>query len=188
MGDPKKKQKRYSAPRVPYDTEMFMEDLKLLGAYGLRNKRELWRIRTLLSHYRRRARELLAMTSEERSILEPQLIGKLSKMGLITPNGNLDDILTMSLEDFMERRLQTYIYRKGMVKSLYQARQLISHGHISIKGRAVTSPSYHVTVDDEASIDYSEASPYHNTEHELRKALAVDEAAAQAAPQGGNRR
>jgi small subunit ribosomal protein S4 len=112
MGDPKKKHKSYTTPRVPYNTEMFVEDLKLLGAYGLRNKRELWRIRTLLSHHRRRARSLLAMIGGERELLEKQLIGKISKMGLIAPNGSLDDILTMSVEDFMERRLQTFILKE----------------------------------------------------------------------------
>ena len=66
MGDPKKQHKTYTTPRVPYDTEMFMEELKLLGAYGLRNKHELWRIRTELSTLRRRARNLLAQTTTER--------------------------------------------------------------------------------------------------------------------------
>ena len=175
MGDPKKKHKSYTTPRVPYNTEMFVEDLKLLGAYGLRNKRELWRIRTLLSHHRRRARSLLAMIGGERELLEKQLIGKISKMGLIAPNGSLDDILTMSVEDFMERRLQTFIYRKGMAKSLWQARQLVAHGHIAINGREVTAPGYHVTIDDEKLLEFTDVSPYANKDHPLRKELAVED-------------
>ena len=175
MGDPKKKHKLYKTPQAPYNTEMFVEDLKLLGAYGLRNKHELWRIRTMLSHYRRRARELLAMTSADRDALEKNLIGKMAEMGLITPNGSLDDILTMSVEDFMERRLQTFIFRKGMVKSLWQARQFITHGHIAIGGQEVSSPGYHVKVKDEQSIDYTDVSPYASKEHPLRKELSVEE-------------
>jgi len=178
MGDPKKQHKTYTTPRVPYDTEMFVEELKLLGAYGLRNKRELWRARTELSILRRRARELLAQTATER---EKEMIGKLHKMGLVQPNGTLDDILTLSIEDLMERRLQTFIFRKGMVKSLWQARQLITHGHISIYGKEVRVPGYHVLIDDEKTIDYTDVSPYSNKDHPLRREMAVNEIA------GGNK-
>ena len=176
MGDPKKKHKKYTTPRVPYDTEMFIEELKLQGAYGLRNKRELWRTRTRLSTLRRRARELLAMTSIERDKPEKEMISKLYKMGLVQSNGTLDDILTLSIEDLLERRLQTYVFRRGMVKSLWQARQLISHGHISIDRREVKAPGYHVTIEDEKQVDYSDVSPFSNKEHSLRKEIAVNEA------------
>ena len=177
MGDPKKKHKMYTAPRVPYNTEMFMEELKLLGAYGLRNKRELWRARTELSTLRRRARELLAHTATEREKQEKELIGKLYKMGLVQSNGTLDDILTLSIEDLMERRLQTFIFRKGLAKSLWQARQLITHGHVSIGGNEVKAPSYHVTINDEKKLDYTDVSPYSNKDHPLRREMAVNEAA-----------
>ena len=177
MGDPKKQHKTYTTPRVPYDTEMFMEELKLLGAYGLRNKHELWRVRTELSTLRRRARGLLAQTTAERERQEKEMIGKLHKMGLVQENGTLDDILTLSIEDLLERRLQTFIYRKGMAKSLWQARQFISHGHISISGKEVRVPGYHVLIDDEKSINYTDVSPYSNKDHPLRKEMAVNEIA-----------
>jgi small subunit ribosomal protein S4 len=181
VGDPKKQHKKYTTPRVPYDTETFMEELKLLGAYGLRNKRELWRARTKLSTLRRRARNLLAQTASEREKQEKEMIGKLSKMGLVQPNGTLDDILTLSVEDLMERRLQTYIFRKGMAKSLWQARQLITHGHISINGNEMKVPGYHVLIDDEKTIEYTSVSPYNNKDHPLRREMAVNEMA------GGNK-
>jgi len=175
MGDPKKKKKTYTTPRVPYNTEMFMDELKLLGAYGLRNKHELWRAKTELSSLRRRARGLLAQTATEREKQEKELIGKLHKMGLVQPNGTLDDILTLSIEDLMERRLQTFIFRKGMAKSLWQARQLISHGHISINGAEMKVPSYHVLIEDEKTIEYTDVSPYSNKDHPLRREMAVNE-------------
>ncbi len=176
MGDPKKQHKRFTTPRVPYDTEMFVEDLKLQGAYGLRNKRELYRTRTQLSTLRRRARDLLAQTVEEREKQEKEMIGKLHKMGLVRQEGTLDDILTLSIEDLMERRLQTYVFRKGLAKSLWQSRQLITHGHISIDGREVKAPAYHVTIEDEKTIDYTGVSPFSNKDHPLRKEMAVNEA------------
>lgn len=181
MGDPKKQHKTYTTPRVPYDTEMFMEELKLLGAYGLRNKHELWRVRTHLSDLRRRARNLLAQTATERDKQEKEMISKLHKMGLVQENGTLDDILTLSIEDLMERRLQTYIFRKGMVKSLWQARQFITHGHICINGNEIKVPGYHVLIDDEKTIEFTNVSPFNNKDHPLRKEMSVNEIA------GGNR-
>ena len=181
MGDPKKQHKTYTTPRVPYDTEMFMEELKLLGAYGLRNKHELWRIRTELSTLRRRARNLLAQTVTEREKQEKEMIGKLYKRGLIQENGTLDDILTLNIEDLMERRLRTVIFRKGMAKSLWQARQFITHGHISIDGNEMKVPGYHVLINDEKTIEYTNVSPYNNKDHPLRREMAVNEIA------GGNK-
>lgn len=177
MGDPKKKKRKFTTPKVPYDTEALMSELKLLGSYGLRNKRELWRIRTQLSTIRRRARDQLSLTIAEREVSEKALIAKLSKQGLMSPNGRLEDVLRLSVEDLLERRLQTIIFRKGMVKSLYQARQLIAHGHISIKGRKVLSPSYNVEIDDEAQIEYTLSSPYNNKDHPLRQDMATYQAA-----------
>jgi small subunit ribosomal protein S4 len=109
------------------------------------------------------------------------MIGKLHKMGLVQENGTLDDILTLSIEDLMERRLETFIFRKGMVKSLWQARQLISHGHISISGKEVRVPGYHVLIDDEKTIDFTDVSPYSNKDHPLRREMMVNEIA------GGNK-
>ena len=59
MGDPKKKHKTYTTPRVPYDTDALVNELRLIGTYGLRNKRELWKAHTELSILRGRARDLL---------------------------------------------------------------------------------------------------------------------------------
>jgi len=175
MGDPKKKHKRYTTPRVPWDTEALMEDLRTIGAYGLRNKRELWKIHTELSTLRRRARELLSLGAEERAVREAEMISKLHKRGLVQENSRLEDVLTLSVEDLLERRLQTYIFRRGMAQSLFQARQLISHGHIEIEGRKVTSPSYQVRIIDEETLNFSESSPMRSPDHPLRRELEVAE-------------
>ena len=176
MGDPKKKHKRFSTPRVPYDTEALTEELRIIGAYGLRNKRELWKVHTELSTLRGRARGLLSLGTEERAAREAAMIAKLYKRGLVMENSRLEDVLTLSLEDLLERRLQTYIFRRGMAQSLFQARQLISHGHIEIDGRKVTSPSYQVRIGDEGTLDYAGSSPMRDLDHPLRQALEVGEA------------
>jgi small subunit ribosomal protein S4 len=176
MGDPKKKHKTYNTPKRPYDADALKEELRTIGVYGLRNKRELWKAHTELSHMRGRARDLLSLGSTERDRREKEIIYKLYKRGLVMENGRLEDVLTLSVEDLLERRLQTYLFRRGMASSLFQSRQLISHGHIAINGRKVTSPSYQVKIDDEETLDYALSSPYHNPEHPLRRALEVEEA------------
>ena len=176
MGDPKKKSKTYSTPKRPYDSEALMEELRTIGAYGLRNKRELWKAHTELSHMRGQARDLLSLDAEERVIREQQIINKLSLRGLVMENGRLEDVLTLSVEDLLERRLQTYIFRRGLASSLFQARQLITHGHISIDDRKVTAPSYQVRITDEETLDYAKSSPYNNPAHPLRRELEVEEA------------
>ena len=177
MGDPKKKHKRYTTPKRPYDVANLEEELKLIGAYSLRNKRELWSHRTELSTLRRRARQLLSMDPVARADTEKEMIRRLSGLGLVSERANLDDILELSIQDLMERRLQTFIFRKGMAKSLYQARQLITHGHIAISGRKVKAPSYMVTVEDEANLDYAESSPLAAKTHSLRQELLLSETA-----------
>jgi small subunit ribosomal protein S9e len=51
------------------------QELKLIGQYGLRNKREIWRIGLILSHIRRAARELLTLDEKDaRRLFEGMLI------------------------------------------------------------------------------------------------------------------
>jgi small subunit ribosomal protein S4 len=175
MGDPKKKHKRYTVPKRPYDQDNLLEELRILGAYGLRNKRELWRHRTFLSRIRRMSREKLSMDPVERAEGEREMIRKAHNLGLIDERATLEDVLSLRIEDIMERRLQTVIFRRDMAKSLFQARQLITHGHISIAGRKVKAPSYLVTLEDEVRIDYSNSSPLALKEHPIRKELVVSE-------------
>lgn len=172
MGDPKKQRKKYETPRFPWRTDILQSELRLLGQYGLRNKRELWRHKTEMSRFREIARSLLGMPTEQRQKEEKQLLNRLNRLGILQDTAVLDDVLDLTLEDVLERRLQTMVYTKGLARSIYQARQLVTHGHVAIEGRRVPSPSYLVLRDQEAQIAYAPTSDLSNATHPLRAAIS----------------
>ena len=169
MGDPKRQRKKYDTPRFPWQFDTLEAELKILGQYGLRNKREIWRHKTLLSKYRGIGRSLLGMSVEERSLQEKQLLDRLNRIGILHEDAELDDVLDLTLDDILGRRLQTIVFQKGLAKSIQQSRQLIAHGHIAIDGRKVSSPSYLVLKDEEAKLAYATKSPLTNPDHPLTK-------------------
>lgn len=173
MGDPKKQRKKYETPKFPWRTDVLETELKLLGQYGLRNKKELWRHKTMLSKFRGIARALLGMSTEERRKLEKQLLDRLHRLGVLPEKAALDDALDLTLEDILERRLQTLVFRRSLAKSMYQARQLITHRHIAIEGKRVSSPSYLVLKDEEAKISYAPTSPLSNSNHPIRESVGA---------------
>ncbi|MEK0324638.1 MAG: 30S ribosomal protein S4 [Nitrosopumilus sp.] len=153
MGDPKKPSKQYVVPRNPWRADMLVSDLHYLGTYGLRNKRELWRAQTELSRIRKQARQLLAKPLETRTEDEKKFLQFLERRGLIAAESSLDDVLNLAVEDLLERRLQTMVWRKGFAQTPYHARQLVNHSHILVKGRAVTVPSLIVRKEEESTIE-----------------------------------
>jgi small subunit ribosomal protein S4 len=182
MGDPKKQRKKYETPRFPWRTDVLQSELKLLGQYGMRNKRELWRHETMLSRFREIARSLLGTPAEEREKLEKQLLNRLNRLGMLPETAVLDDVLDLSIEDILERRLQTIVFRKGLAKSIHQARQIIAHGHIVISRQRVPSPSYLVLRDEEAKVAYAPTSNFSDPKHPMRESIQTAEAASTLRP------
>ena len=173
MGDPKRQRKKFDTPRFPWQIDTLEAELKLLGQYGLRNKREIWRHKTLLSKYRGIGRSLLGMSADERSLREKQLLNRLNRLGILPGESALDDVLDLTLEDILERRLQTLVFHRGLSQSIQQARQLIAHGHISIDGRKISSPSYLVLREEEEKLAYSPKSPLTDPDHPVAKAANI---------------
>ncbi len=171
MGDPRKQRKKYETPRFPWRTDILQSELKLLGQYGLRNKRELWRHKTTLSKFRGIARFILGMPEETRGRQQKQLLDRLNRLGILSETAVLDDVLDLAIEDILERRLQSLVFQKGLAKSVYQARQLIAHGHIAIGKKRVTSPSYLVLREEEPEVTYTPSSSIANISHPLRESL-----------------
>jgi len=177
LGDPRKQRKTFETPRHPWRKEQLDEELRLLGEYGLRNKRELRRHETALSKTRGIARSLLGATEEERARLESQYLTSLAKLGILSTGATVDDILDLNVKDLMERRLQTMVFRTGLAKSVHQARQFVTHGHISIGGSIVTVPGYIVRRDDETRIAFHTQSALSNPQHPSRSTQAGSRAA-----------
>ena len=58
--------------------------------------------------------------------------------------GKTGDALVIELE----RRLDALVLRSGIARTIYQAREMVVHGHISVNDRKVDKPSFRVTPDD----------------------------------------
>ena len=151
MGDPRKSRKSFRRPRKIWNSDQLSAELYIIGSYGLRNKRELWKAQTKVANFRNQARTLLALTLEDRQQKESLLLSFLNRLGL-TSTASLDDILNLKIEDILERRLQTIVMRKMGIKSPFQARQVVIHGHVSIGNRKVNLPGYLVKKEDESKI------------------------------------
>ncbi len=159
MGDPKKRRKQYTTPIHPWQKGRIDEEKVLSKEYGLKNKREIWKLASKTRDFARQAKKLIANTTEQGELEKKQLMSRLVSLHILPPDANLDDVLGLETKDLMERRLQTIVVKKGLAKSMKEARQLIVHGHIMIGSSKITVPSYLVKKDEETSIKYAPTSP-----------------------------
>ena len=181
MGDPKRQRKSYETPRHPWRRDQLDVELRLVGEYGLRNKRELWRYKTMLSKVRGIARSLLGASEVARSRIEREYLAKLSRMGILSESASIDEVLDLDIRDLLERRLQTMVFRRGLAKTLHQARQMVSHGHIAVAGRIVSVPGYIVNRNEEPKIKYFSYSPLAKNDHPIRKIITATSASQEVA-------
>ena len=82
MGDPRKSRKSFRRPRKIWNSDQLSAELYIIGSYGLRNKRELWKAQTKVANFRNQARTLLALTLEDRQEKESLLLSFLNRLGL----------------------------------------------------------------------------------------------------------
>lgn len=125
--------KRYTTPRRPFEKARLDQELRLVGEFGLRNKRELWIVKMLLAKIRKAARELLTQDEKDprRLFQGNALLRRLVRCGVLEESRmKLDYVLGLKPEDFLERRLQTQVFKLGLAKSIHHARVLIRQGHI----------------------------------------------------------
>mmetsp|Transcript_2793 Transcript_2793/g.4890 ORF Transcript_2793/g.4890 Transcript_2793/m.4890 type:complete len:193 (+) Transcript_2793:97-675(+) len=150
-------------PRRPFEKERIDSELELVGKYGLKNKREVWRVKYILSKIRSAARDLLTLeaASPKRLFEGTALLSRLTKLGLLDENNqSLDYVLSLKVQDFLERRLQTQVFKLGLAKSIHHARVLIRQRHIRVGKQLVNVPGYVVRVDSQKHIDFALTSPF----------------------------
>ena len=169
MGDPKFPSKHYNTPSHPWQKTRIEEERNLTHQYGLKSKKEIWKADTKVREMRRQARKLTAKASEDQAQKEKALLlNKLSRLGMLEQGAALEDVLRMSPENILDRRLQTQVYLQGLSSTVKQARQLIVHGHISVEGAVNRVPGMLITKTQEKNITYSPSSALNSDLHPVR--------------------
>ncbi|MGC8651805.1 MAG: 30S ribosomal protein S4 [Candidatus Micrarchaeia archaeon] len=153
MGAPRKNRKKYEKPGDIRNLERIKTDHGLVEQYGLKSMRELWKAQTEISRLRGNVREMLSGNVKYKS-MESNIMARLKKLGIANDSTTLDNLLDLNESAMLERRLQTIVFRKGLARSMKQARQLIVHGYIAINGKRVNRPGFIVDSEAEKHISY----------------------------------
>ena len=146
----KKLKKQYETPNEGWNSERIQREDEIIGEYGLKNKKEVYKAQSQLRDLRKEARKLIA---EEDETQKKELINKTHSLGLVKENAGLEDILTLSATDILDRRLQTAVNRKGYSDTAKEARQIVVHGHVYIDDERVNIPSYLLTQEEEKKLE-----------------------------------
>merc|ERR1712096_600841 len=114
--------KVYTTPRRPFEKARLDQELKLIGEYGLRNKREVWRVKYSLAKIRSAAKDLLTLEEKDQK-------------RLFEGNALLRRLVRIGVLDETKMKL-------GLAKSIHHARVLIRQRHIRVRKQVVNIPSF----------------------------------------------
>jgi small subunit ribosomal protein S9e len=126
-----------------------------IGQYGLKNKREVWRVQYILARIRKAARDLLTLEENNpKRIFEGEaLINRMIRIGVLEKDqAKLDYVLALTVNKFLDRRLQTLVFHSKNAKSLHEARSLIFQRKVGIRRQIVNIPSFIVRKENESYI------------------------------------
>lgn len=168
MGDPRKLRKKYDKPSHPWQKLRIDEEKTLIKEYGFKNKLELWKLNSLLKKYKLQVKELIPKKDDVSEQKKKELLNKMKQMNLVKEGAIMEDILALTLKDLCERRLQTIVFKKELARSIKQARQFITHEHIVVGNKMITSPSYILTAEEEALVRFADNSPMFFDSHPER--------------------
>lgn len=171
MGDPKKNRKKYTTPAKPWEKDRIDEERALTKEYGFKNKKELWKMRSTWKNFLFQSKRLTADNSEQSQREKKLLLERLSNLGLTQEAATIADVLDLQFKEVLERRLQTVVFRKGLSRSMNQARQFITHEHILVGDKKITSPSFLVPQTIEASVSFVAVSSLAAEDHPERTIL-----------------
>ncbi|OAG31653.1 small subunit ribosomal protein S9e [Nematocida displodere] len=157
--------KRAGTPKRPFDKQRLVNEMKYVGVYGLKSKRELRVLEKMFHDLKKRARDLLIHTDEEYQITQGRaLLRRLAKQGIIEevdyqskPKliAAMEKVLDLEITVLLDRRLQTKVLSLGLAKSIHEARVLIIQRHIIVEGKIVNKPGFLVLARNEGCIELS---------------------------------
>lgn len=163
MGVVIRKRKIATTPHNPWEKDRLVKELQLVGEYGLKNKKELWTHLTQAKKDKQQARDLLITINKKDFITQGRaLLNRLCRNGMIAGvdfndeediRRSLREVLNFELSHYLDRRLQTLVYRLGYAEDIHQARLRIAKGDIVIMGRVVDKPSMTVRTENEGHIE-----------------------------------
>ena len=190
MGDPRKQKKKYSTPSHPWQKARIVEEIEQMKEYGLKNKKEIWKMHSMLRKFARQAKKIPTLPAHQIEHEKKRVLDKIKSIGLIKSDADIGSALGITLKDIMERRLQTVVFRKGLARTISQARQFITHKHISVGGKAITSPAYIVKDSERESVEFIKESSLFDAAHPEReiKAKPADGKAEQKASEAKKRK
>ncbi|EHY65331.1 small subunit ribosomal protein S9e [Nematocida ausubeli] len=157
--------KRAGSVRRPFDKQRLINEMKYVGEYGLKSKRELRVLEKIFHDVKKRAKDLLIHTDEDYQMVQGRaLLHRLEKQGLITGINyqskksiitELEKVLDLNITALLNRRLQTMVMNLGLAKSIHRARVLIYQRHITVNGAIVDKPGFIVAAESEGYIEIS---------------------------------
>lgn len=175
MGDPKQLRKKYNTPRHPWIRATIESERVVVKEYGLVKKKEIHIANSFIKKYRDIAKRLIATRTLTQAQKEKaQILNKLQQLGLLPAGAELEQILGLGLKDVLSRRLQSVVYRKGLARSMNQARQFITHRHVMVGDQEISSPSYLVSLAEESTVSFKQKSALADAEHPERVILTKE--------------
>jgi len=165
----KRKHKQYSRPKRPFDKERIDEEAKIKSKFGLKNKKEIWMAEARIKSMREKAKKLISADKKD----QEALFLRLQKVGIKVES--IADILSLTKENYLERRLQSVIHIQRLATTPKGARQLIVHKKILVNGRAIDSPSYIVPIAMENKITLKKKVKKVVKKEEVKKEVTEEE-------------
>ena len=176
MGLPAKRRKQYISHKKRWDKNTILEEKELVKNYALKNKKEIRRLELLVKKYKTLAKQLNRLDNPNESEQGIAFLNRLKEMGIIDANTNsLDDVLDITVVDFLERRLSNIVYKLKLAKTPEQARQFVVHKHVKVGNKVINSPSYLVGLTEMQTISFRDTSALFDEEHPERKLESTKE-------------
>lgn len=181
MGLPIKHRKKFVSHKKRWDKQTIVDEAVLVNDYSLKNKKEIRKVEFLVSKYKGIAKSLNRNSETKNSAEAKHFIEKLKALGYLNSEAtSLDEVLDIGLRDILERRLSNILYKNKLARSPRQARQFIVHEHVTVDGKVISSPSYSVTLAQEATVGFVSNSTLADENHpernlEMQQSQATEE-------------